>query len=70
MECGKSIAPREEVTVIIPSKPPVKAPGEVAWCKKVGLSYRLGIRFYPLSLDQKRALTQFISGFFWETKAR
>ncbi len=69
MECGKAISPNEDLTVLIPTRPPVKVKAKVAWSKKTGLSYLIGIKFEKLTDDQKRALNELIRSFFWERQA-
>ncbi|NPA94004.1 MAG: PilZ domain-containing protein [Thermodesulfobacteria bacterium] len=70
MECGRPIEPGEKVTVIIPTRPPSKVKGKVAWTRKKGLSYLLGIKFGKLSMDQKRAINELINSCFWDTRSR
>ncbi len=66
IECGKAIPPNQGLTILIPTNPPVKVKGKVAWNRKVGLTHIIGIKFQTLTPDQKRALGELISSFFWE----
>ncbi len=70
MECGKPIDPGTDLTVIIPTRPPVKVKGQVAWTKKDGLSHLIGIKFNELSPSQKRAINELISSCFWDSRSR
>ncbi len=70
MECGKPFETGQELKVILPTKPPVKVNGRIAWCKRKGLSYQLGIKFVDLNQGQKRALTEFMSSLFWQRATR
>jgi len=69
MECGKAISPNQDLTVLIPTRPPVRVKAKVAWTKRIGLSYLIGIKFEKLTSDQKRALNELIRSFFWERQA-
>ena len=70
MECGKYIEPEQEVTVTIPTCPLIKVTGMVAWCNKNGLSYKIGIKFQQPSQEQRRAIIELISSFYWLDQAR
>jgi len=70
MECGKPFEIDQKLKVILPTKPPVKVDGRVAWCKRKGLSYQLGIKFVDLNQGQKRALIEFMSSLFWQRGTR
>ncbi len=70
MECGKPFEKGQELKIILPTKPPVKVSGRIAWCKRQGISYQLGIKFQDIRQEQKRAITELVSGFFWQRGAR
>ena len=69
MECGKPLEQYQELNVILPTRPPVKVNGRVAWCRKDGLSYQIGIKFEGLNKEQKRAVTELISSLFWQRES-
>ncbi len=70
MECGKPFETGQELKVILPTKPPVKVNGRIAWCKRKGLSYQLGIKFEDLDQNQKQAVIELIRSLFWQRDAR
>ncbi len=65
MECGRAIDQDQELSIILPTRPPLKVRGQVAWCRKDGLSYLLGLRFTDLDQEQKKTLVEFISSLYW-----
>ncbi len=69
IECGKAIPKDQSLTILVPTRPPVRVQGKVAWSVKKGLNYLLGIKFDPLTEEQKRAILELIRGLFWENKS-
>ncbi len=70
MECGKAIEPNTKINIIIPGSTPIKLKGQVVWCKPLGLSHQLGIKFLDVKTEQKKALNGIISSFFWQEQAK
>lgn len=66
----REVEPGSQVTMILPSVPPVKVAGMVRWCRKQGIKYLVGVQFKALDHNQKECIKELISSIFWKTQVR
>lgn len=65
VECQKPIEPGTYLTIILPLKPQIKIGATAKWCAKNRLKHQIGLEFAKLLPEQKRALNEFMTTYFW-----
>lgn len=66
----RAVEPGTNITMVLPSIPPVKVLGLVKWCRKKGIKYLVGVQFKELDSNQKESIKELISSIFWRSQAR
>jgi hypothetical protein len=66
IETMRRLESNTELTLSLPSDPPVKVKGIVRWARKEGLKYRIGIQFTAPTIEQEYRIRELTQSLFWE----
>ncbi len=67
IEALKPLEPGTQLTLTLPSSPPLKVKGIVRWTSKIGYRYKIGVQFIQLTPQQEQKIKEIIHGLFWQT---